>query len=179
MKTRSFLMSLCAIAVAIALPACSDDEISVSDEQEILFEVNYVNYAWGFQNTGFLIDKTGRVRTYDKPKDWKFAEDGPFTVAEMDERVSKTTVSKYTVPANELSQYVSKMRQVSDKEFTKPVNAGADMGASAYYVYRYDTGSKTYQAVLLQSVGDNNVYNKDSDAKQIADWLVKVRQELL
>lgn len=179
MKTRSFLISLCMIAVAIALPGCSDDEISVSDEQEILFEVNYVNYAWGFQNNGFLIDKKGRVRTYDKPKDWKFANAGPFTVAEMDERVAKTTISKYTVPANELSEYVNKLRRVSDKEYTDPVSVGADMGASSFYMYRYDTGSKTYQAVLLQSVGDNSVYNKDSDAKEIADWLVKVRQALL
>ncbi|PSL23611.1 hypothetical protein [Dyadobacter jiangsuensis] len=179
MRTRSFLISLCMIAAAIALPACSDEEFSVSDDQEILFEVNYVNYAWGFQNNGFLIDKTGRVRTYDKPKDWKFASEGPFTVAEMDERVSKTTIANYTVPANELSQYVSKMRRVSDKDFTTPASVGADMGASAFYIYRYDTGSKTYNAILLQSVGDDNVYNKDSDAKEIADWLVKVRQALL
>ncbi len=179
MKTRSFLISLCITAAALALPACSDEEITVSDEQEILFEVNYVNYAWGFQNNGFLIDKMGRVRTFDKPKDWKFAPDGPFTVAEMDDRISKTKISSYTVPANELSQYVNKLRRVSDKDFTEPANVGADMGASAYYVYRYDSGSKTYHAVLLQSVGDSNVYNKDTDAKDIAEWLVKVRQALL
>ena len=69
------------------------------------------------------------------------------------------------------------MKRVSDKDFTKLSNRGADMGASSYYVYRYDSGSKTYHAVLLQSVGDNDVYNKDSDAKEIAEWLVKVRLE--
>jgi len=179
MKTRSFLFSLCLIAAAIALPGCSDEQISVSEEQEIFFEVNYVNYAWGFQNTGFMIDKAGRVRTYDKPRDWKFASEGPITVSEMDERLAKTTISNYTVPASELSRYVNKLRQVSDKDFTKPATVGADMGASAFYVYRYDGGTKTYNAVLLESVGDVNVYNKDSDAKEIADWLAKVRQELL
>ncbi|WP_143061737.1 hypothetical protein [Dyadobacter sp. SG02] len=179
MKTRSFLISLCVIAAAIALPACSDEEIPVSDEQEILFEVDYVNYAWGFQNNGFLIDKSGRVYTYDKPKDWKFASSGPFTATEMNDRISKTKLAGYTVPANELSQYVNKLRHVSDKEFTDPAQVGADMGGSSYYVYRYDPASKTYNAVLLQSVGDVNVYNKDSDAKEIADWLVKVRQALL
>lgn len=179
MKTRSFLIALCLLFAALMLPACSGDEITVSDEQEIFFEVNYVNYAWGFQNNGFLIDKSGRVHTFDKPKDWKFAGSGPITLAEMDARLSKTTIANYTVPAGELGQYIDKLKRVSDKEFTDPVNAGADMGASAYYVYRYDASTKTYNAVLLQSVGDNNVYNKDSDAKEIAEWLVKVRQKLL
>lgn len=177
MKTRPFLFALCMIAGTMLLPGCSGEEFPVPDDQEIFFEVNYVNYAWGFQNDGFLIDKTGRVRTFDKPKDWKFAGSRPLTAVEMDERLAKTTVSKYTVPANELARYIKKMKRVSDKDFTKPSNRGADMGASAYYVYRYDSGSKTYHAVLLQSVGDNDVYNKDSDAKEIAEWLVKVRLE--
>ena len=69
------------IAGVLLLPACSNEEFPVPDDQEIFFEVNYVNYAWGFQNDGFLIDKMGRVRTFDKPKEWKFASWGPFTVA--------------------------------------------------------------------------------------------------
>lgn len=177
MKTRSFLFTLCMIAAVMLLPGCSDEEFPVPDDQEVFFEVNYVNYAWGFQNNGFLIDKMGRVRTFDKPKDWKFAEPGPLTTAEMDERLAKTTVAKYTVPANELAQYIKKMKRVSDKDFTELSNRGADMGARGYYVYRYDSGSKMYHAVLLQSVGDNEIYNKDSDAKEIAEWLVKVWQE--
>jgi hypothetical protein len=177
MKTRPFLFALCMLAGTVLLPGCSDEEFPVPDDQEIFFEVNYVNYAWGFQNDGLLIDKLGRVRTFNNPKDWKFAEPGPLTVAEMDERLAKTAVAKYTVPANELAQYINKMKRVSDKDFTEPLNRGADMGGSAYYVYRYDSGSKTYHAVLLQSVGDNDVYNKDSDAKEIAEWLVKVRLE--
>lgn len=179
MTTRSFLFSLCTIAGVLLLPGCSGEEITVSDEQEILFEVDYVNYAWGFQNNGFMIDKMGRVRTYDKPKDWKFASSGPLTAAEMDERLAKTTLANYTVPGSELAQYINKLKRVSDRHFTEPVNAGADMGGSSYYVYRYDADSKAYNAVLLQSVGDVNVYNKDSEAKEIAEWLVKVRQEIL
>jgi nitrogen regulatory protein PII-like uncharacterized protein len=73
---------------------------------------------------------------------------------------------------------VNKLKRVSGRDFTEIVNAGADMGASAYYIYRYDGASKTYHAILLQSVGDNNVYNKDSDAKEIAEWLGKVAQEI-
>jgi hypothetical protein len=178
MKTRSFLFALCLITGAALLPGCSNEEFPVPDDQEVFFEVNRVNYAWGFQNSGFLIDKMGRVRTFDKPKDWKFATDGPLTVVQMDERLSKTTLAKYTVPAGELAGYVNKLKRVSGRDFTEIVNAGADMGASAYYIYRYDGASKTYHAILLQSVGDNNVYNKDSDAKEIAEWLGKVAQEI-
>jgi len=178
MKTRPLLFSLYGIMLAVFCLGCSGDEITVSDEQEILFEVNYVNYAWGFQNNGFLIDKKGLVRTFDKPKDWKFADSGPLSAAEMDERLSKTTLVNYTVPAGELAQSIDKLKRVSDARFSEPSSRGADMGASAYYIYRYDPGQKIYTAVLLQSVGDNDVFNLDPDAKALSEWLVKVAQEI-
>jgi hypothetical protein len=178
MKTRPFLSTLFCIALVACCLGCSDDEVPISDEQEILFEVNYVNYAWGYQNNGILIDKQGRIRTYDKPKDWKFAALGPLTVAEMDENLSKTTISKVTIPPAELAQYVNLLKKVSDDDFSNPVNRGADMGGSSFYIYHFDPGSKVYTTVLLQSTGDMDTFNLDPDAKKISEWLLKVIQEV-
>lgn len=178
MRTRSLSIFLCSCLLAALVTGCSNDEIKVSDEQEILFEVNYVNYAWGYQNRGYLIDKMGRIRRYENPKDWKFASPGPLTAAEMDENLSKTTFATYTIPLAELEQYVNVLKKVSDGDFTDPVNKMADAGATSYYVYHFDPGTKTYRTVLLQSVGDTDVFNRDPDAKRIADWLVTVSQKL-
>lgn len=179
MKTGPFPIFLCSFMLAALFLGCSDDQITVSDEQEILFEVNYVNYAWGYQNRGFFIDKTGRIRTYEKPKDWKFASLGSLTAAEMDENLSKTTVfADYTVPQAELAQYVNLMKKVSDSDLTDPVNSRVDGGSTSQYVYRFDTGTKTYSTVLLQSTGDVDQFNRDPDARKISDWLLKITQEI-
>lgn len=179
MKTRSFLSVICCMALTYALGGCSDPDITVSEEQEVLFEVNYTNHAWGHQNKGFLIDKAGRIRTYDNPKDWKTGISGsPLTTAEVDENLSKTVISPYTLTNAEISEYISKSRKVSDSDFSKPVSRGADMGATSSFIYRYDPGTKTYTKVLLQQKGDNDVFNKDPDAEEIAKWLEKVSEEV-
>jgi hypothetical protein len=179
MKTRSFLSVICCLAITYALGGCSDPEITVSEEQEVLFEVNYTNHAWGHQNKGFLIDKAGRVRTYDNPKDWKTSFSGsPLTTADMDENLSKTVISKHTIPETELSKYLNQSVKVSDSEFSKPVSQGADMGATSLFIYRFDATTKTYTTVLLQQKGDNYIFNKDPDAKEIAEWLEKVSEDV-
>jgi hypothetical protein len=179
MKTRSFLSVICCLALTYALGGCSDPEITVSEEHEVLFEVNYTNHAWGHQNKGFLIDKAGRIRTYDNPKDWKTSFAGaPLTNADMDENLSKTVISKHTVSETELSKYVNISVKVSDSDFSKPVNRGADMGGTSLFIYRFDAATKTYTTVLLQEKGDNDIFNNDPDAKQIAEWLEKVSEEV-
>lgn len=179
MKTRSFLSVICCLALSYALGGCSDPEITLSEEQEVLFEVNYSNHAWGHQNKGFFIDKAGKVRTYDNPKDWHEGLAGsPLTTAEMDDNLSKTVLSNHTISSGELSKYVTKSAKVSDSAFTKPVSRGADMGATSLFIYRFDPGTKTYTKVLLQQKGDNDIFNKDPDAEDIAKWLEQVSEDV-
>jgi hypothetical protein len=36
--------------------------------QKILFEQHYVNYAWSYQNSGYLVDSLGYVRVFNLSK---------------------------------------------------------------------------------------------------------------
>lgn len=178
MKARSFSPVVCTLLLLMSFSGCSDD-ITVSDQQEVFFEVNYSNQAWGYQFKGFLIDKDGRVRTYDKPDKWNNELNAvSFTAEDLAANLSKTTLSSYLVPAADLSKYISQSAQVGDSDFTEPHSVGADGGATSFYIYRYDASSKVYKAILLKQIGDVEIFNKDTDAKAIADWLTTVSSEV-
>ncbi|WAC12949.1 hypothetical protein [Dyadobacter pollutisoli] len=178
MKALSFSRVVCALLLLTSFLGCSDD-ITVSDGQEVFFEVNYSNQAWGYQFKGFLIDKDGRVRTYDKPDKWiNGLNEASFTAEDLQANLSKTTLSSYLVPAADLSKYIAQAALVNDSDFTKPTQVGADGGATSFYIYRYNPSSKDYKAILLKQIGDVEIFNKDTDAKTIADWLTTLAGEI-
>ena len=39
-----------------------------------MFQLEYVNYAWGYQHNGFIIDNEGNVLTYSNPENWNFPD---------------------------------------------------------------------------------------------------------
>jgi len=43
-------------SVTLSFTSCKKSYI-VSDKQQILFQVDYINYAWGYQHNGFIIDE--------------------------------------------------------------------------------------------------------------------------
>ena len=69
MKASRIIPILFFTLLAALSVSCSDD-VEIANEQEVYFEIHYVNQAWGNQFKGILISKDGRVRTYDKPGNW-------------------------------------------------------------------------------------------------------------
>jgi hypothetical protein len=178
MKTRSLLSGAYICLLILLFSGCSND-IDLSNEQEVFFEVNYANNAWTYQFKGFLIDKEGRIRTYDLPAKWVNVAGGTtITVDELDANLSKTAFSSHSVPITELNKYKSEAAQVTDADFTKPENVGADMGGTSYLMYKYDPSRKVYKAILLKQTGDVVIYNKDSKAKEIGDWLTQITDQV-
>jgi len=54
------------ILILLIVTACSNE--SPDFKQKVLFEKHYTNWAWGYQNQGFLIDSLGYVRGFDIAK---------------------------------------------------------------------------------------------------------------
>jgi len=168
-----FLSVLGALSVS-----CSDDVV-VANEQEIYFEIHYTNQAWGNQFKGFLIDKDGQVRTYDQPGSWNdIVLKSTISKQEMDANISQTTLSSTKVAAADLDKYTIASRKITGDNFSKPANGGADLGLTRFYAYTYDADKKTYSAVLLRQIGNVVIHNQDANAKDVADWLTKVMDEV-
>ncbi len=50
------------ILVASLLITGCKKNVVINEKQTMLFQVDYVNYAWGYQHTGFIIDNEGNVQ---------------------------------------------------------------------------------------------------------------------
>ena len=79
MKSKIHVLQIIFLLITTSLSACNQETIETSTDQEIFFEVNHINFAWGKQFRGFLIDKSGQIRTYDNPVKWNII-DGKGTV---------------------------------------------------------------------------------------------------
>jgi hypothetical protein len=168
-----FFSTLAALSVS-----CSDDVV-VTNGQEVYFEIHYTNQAWGNQFKGFLIDKEGQVRTYDKPASWNDIERSPaLTGEQMEANMSQTTVTTIKIDATEFEKHIDSSRKITGDSFSKPVNGGADLGLTRFYSYAYNADAKTYTATLLRQTGDVIINNQDPRAKEVADWLAKVMDEV-
>ena len=52
------------LLAGIFLSGCEKEECGCENIPPVLFEYHYINYAWGFQENGWLIDGDGNVQRY-------------------------------------------------------------------------------------------------------------------
>ncbi len=169
MKT---ILSILILTLAFSLGACSDDSEQIATGQNIYFEVNYVNFAWGKQFKGILIDKDGKIRTYDKPTKWNIvSEKTELSVSQMEENIASATLSEKTVSLSELKENIARISTIVPGNFSKPVNGGADRGTTSFFAYRYDEARSVYIPVLLGETGDLEVSSMDKSSTEISAWL--------
>lgn len=175
MKSK-YSIPLIQLILLIMLAACSDDDTAQEPKgQEIYFEVVYTNAAWGKQFKGLLIDKDGKLHTYDKPAKWNIT-DGKAGISEtqMKENIANTTLSDKTVSKQELSDNVAKVSAIKGTEFSKPIRVGADIGTTSYFAYQFDASDLTYKPILLSYTGDTESHNTDGSAVAVSAWLKTV-----
>ena len=88
-----------------------------SENQQILFQYEYVNYAWGYQHNGFIIDNEGKILTYNNPENWNFREkESNLTEAQVAENISKCKDSGKKISHDELTE----IQQLHKKHCFKP-----------------------------------------------------------
>jgi hypothetical protein len=166
-------------ALIYLFAGCQPDEAPVPQEQEVLFEVYSINFVWGKQHGGFIIDKNGSIKVFTNPAKWNFpTADNELSAEEMAENLNNSALSSTSIPMREVQEYASKIYTVDPNKLSKRVSEGADMGARVMLMYRYNPSSKTYQQVILSETGDWNAENSDKHAKQIKEWLQGIGKSL-
>jgi hypothetical protein len=152
---------------------------TVNESQAILFQYDYVNYAWGYQHRGFIIDKDGNVFTYNNPEDWKFpGNKRELSESDLAVNLSGCTLSSLKISREELQKYSSYIKNISQSEVSAPKNTGADRGTAEYLCYRYSETSGIYKGILVKMEGDFTSENLNLHAKKLAQWLKEVSARL-
>ena len=151
----------------------------ISEKQKILFQFEYVNYAWGYQHTGFIIDNEGNVLTYENPESWNF-QDNNHNISEIQvsENISKCKSSGKKIPQEELHKYSNYIKNIALTKVSALKNVAADAGSYEYFCYQYSETSLTYKGYLIKMEGDFTCENLNFYSKKVAAWMKEIHNSL-
>ena len=173
-----FVKLLFLLIITVSISGCEKSFV-VSKGQEILFQQEYINYAWGFQHNGFVIDINGNVLTFDKPDKWNFPDkDGKLTEQQVKENIASCTLTGKMISKTDLYRYINYIDNISSSKVTAPKNTGADMGSLVYYCYQFSENSGTYKATKIKMEGDYQCENLNFFSKKVVHWMKKINDSL-
>lgn len=143
-------------------------------ELEVLFQYEYINWAWGYQHSGWFIDNHGKRRKFD------ISESGNWKNTDSDGYISKDDLAFNFAKATEITQQISLSVVVQneqlisgtvDGDLSEPESGGADMGAFAYFCYAWNEELQMYKKQLLSVEGDWTQHNISQEAIALTHWL--------
>lgn len=128
---------------------------------KILIDINYVNFAWGYQNRGVIIDNSGNIYQYIL-NDQKIAHD----------LATKLKYSKkIDMVPNNLLQLIHKLAtQVKETGKISLDHTAYDAGTTTYNLYIIDN-KQSIQILKLGQIGDWSGQNRDQSVSQLLSIL--------
>lgn len=141
---------------------------------QFLFEVAYVNYAWGRRINGYFVDRTGAVYRYNHDDaDWRPKGDDTVTGDELRKKFQNLELVG-RVNGLTLARMQALIEPASRGSMSDPVSVCRDAGTTRFLAYRYDAKADVYHLVLLYQVGDWAEKNLSDDATKLYTWLFDV-----
>jgi hypothetical protein len=172
---KKAIISLFAILVLSCQNNLNNNQSDINDE--IIFEIEKTNHAWGFVYQGTVINQEGKVYTYNPAKETdsilynidNYYSDKELTLKYSYQKTYIKTIQKDSILwANELS------KKVEINNYSDTTGNVADMGKLQYSVYIYNKDKLKYQQILLRIEGDFNYYNKSESAVALVAWMKKL-----
>jgi hypothetical protein len=173
MKTFLAKILFCLFNILL-ISGCKKNNV-ISEKQIILFQVEYINYAWGYLHTGFIIDSEGNVLTYKNPEDWNFP-DKDYSINQnlIKDNISKCTSSGIKIKKAELQKYANYIKNISSSKVTAIKNVAADAGSLQYICYQFFEKQGTYKSCLIKMEGDFTCENLNFFSKKVSSWLKSI-----
>lgn len=165
--------------VVLSIAGCKKNYI-ISEKQQILFQVDYINYAWGYQHSGFIIDINGNVLSYNNPESWNFHDDEMnLTDVQVTENITNCRPTGITIPKAELDKYAGYIRNIASSKVTAPRNVAEDAGTTQYICYQFEEYSSDYKGSLIKTEGDFSSENLNFYSKKVAIWLKELNSSII
>jgi hypothetical protein len=169
---KSFLVKIILITLTVLFITCCKKNNVISDKQSILFQFDYVNYAWGYQHNGFIIDNEGNVLSNSNSEDWNFP-DNDFTLSENQvvENIKKCAQTGKKIPKEELQKYANYIKNIASSKVTALKNVAFDRGSSEFICYQFLESTGTYKGYLIKMEGDFTCENLNFYSKKVVAWM--------
>lgn len=165
--------------LCLTITGCKKHEV-ISGRQEILFQYEYVNYAWGYQHNGFIIDSEGNILTYNNPQNWNYPDnDLNLTEKQVNENISLCKISGKRISPEELTKFSGYIKNISLSKITAIKNVSADAGSYEYICFRFSESTGTYNGYLIKKEGDFTCENLNFFSKKVASWMRNINNSLI
>jgi hypothetical protein len=177
MKTFCVL-SFILILASLSITGCKKNNV-IKENQHILFQYDYINYAWGYLHTGFFIDNLGNIHTYKNPQNWNYPdEDLILTESQLHENLEYCLTTGEKISFDELEKYAGYIKNISLSKITALKNVAADAGTGEYICYVYSDTTGTYKGSLIKMEGDFTCENLNFYSKRVMAWLKGINDTL-
>jgi hypothetical protein len=175
---KRFTWKIFVFIIILFIAGCKKNNV-ISEKQTILFQFEYVNYAWGYQHNGFIIDNEGNILSYSNPEAWNFP-DKNLSISEesISENLSKCLQTGKKIPAEELQKYSNYIRNIASSKVTAIKAIGADAGTSEYLCYQYSNETRAYKGSLIKMEGDLTCENLNFYSKKLATWMKDIHMSI-
>jgi hypothetical protein len=166
------------LLLAIFAAGCKKKNL-ISEKQEILFQVEYINYAWGYQHYGFIIDNVGDIMTFKNPEDWNFPDkDFKLSADQVKANLAHCFKTGKKINPEELRKYSGYIKNISSSKVTALKNVAADAGSLKFICYQFEEKTSTYKGCLIKMEGDFTCENLNFYSKKVATWLKSINDSL-
>lgn len=156
--------------ILIAAGGCKKN-ISPANDRQLMFQLDYVNYAWGYQHNGFMIDGEGNIYTYENPEKWNFPDATlVLTGDQISENMQFSIKSGKKIPLEELAKYSSYIENISLGKISGLKNTGNDAGTIQFICYKM-SGDGRYKGTLIRMEGDFTCENLNFYSRKVVTWM--------
>lgn len=166
------------LVTALILNGCRKNFI-LSDSQDILFQYEYQNHAWGSVHQGYFIDREGNILVYNQPVNWNQPDkDGIIYQDKLLENLDQCTISEKSVSSSELEKFIRHIPGIASSKISALRETGADMGSHSYICYKFDETFNVYKGYLIKTEGDHTAENLNFFSKKIVTWMKDINREV-
>ena len=157
------------------LSTCEKDELDQPDLY-VLFQYEYVNYAWGFSHNGWFIDNKGNIKGYKLPEIWKGCDSLDYIAYDsLICNYNQTDTVLGQVDLETLFEKSAMIEKTLNGDLSEMDCHGADMGRLSFYCYYWDSVKKKYKRQFLSEEGDCEQYNTTSEAIDLTYYLKHIK----
>jgi hypothetical protein len=171
MRSLTHNILLCTMTFVFIVYSCKKDDPLSDKGQPVYFQYSYVNYAWGYQHSGWLIDNKGNVNYYNLPNNWRYEDSDGISYDDLIYNLSQADSVIAKIDLQVLNEKIKLIHEAIGGTVSPRVNTAYDAGGSTLSAFYYDNITKKYRSVILAESGDFSSYNKSAAAIQLTNWL--------
>ena len=175
---KIFVVSLLLFG-AIIVSSCEKNSGALTSDINIdgpiLFSKIYVNYAWGYQYSGWYIDLEGQIYEFNENLEPKLdiAHNSSISKEILSESLQSATKTDKYLDQPILTEMIKLIKKVYKGSVSDPENVCADFGSLSYFTFIRDQEGDTCRSILLYQVGDWAQKNLESEATELFELLRK------